>query len=149
MDVEQWITGHAHDCFTFAVGLFGGNESAPAIVGNVSLALLVVVTFITAMCAFSSATSVGVQIAGIGAQIAAIGNNLLGIGWRLLQFILLAGIVMFLGIWTVRLYGFVYPGQAPVHANAVKTAATQAMTNGTSWMTEWWSKAWQSATIKV
>lgn len=146
MDVEQWITGHAHECYLVVVGLFGGHESAPAIVGNIALAMFVTITFITATYAFSSATAVGIQLAGIGAQIAAIGSQLVCIGWRLLQFIVFAGIVLFLGVWTVRLYGFVYPGQAPVHAAAVKEAASQAVTNGTGWMTDWWNKAWQSAT---
>ena len=130
-DTEIWITGHAHDCFHVLAAIFGGGERGQTVAGNLALAIFVVFTMLSTRFVLREGYGVAVQVYDIGITV--------------LKIILGLALVIFLGIWTVRIYRFVYPGQslmpAADHMQAAETMATQAMKEGKESIWKWaWAK---------
>jgi len=90
--VLQWITGNAHNVYLMAVGLFGGGPWAQAIVGNAALAVVTVLTVLSARFVVAQVWDIGVALLKIVAALL---------------------FAVFCAVWTVRVYVFVYGTATP------------------------------------
>ncbi len=85
------IATYAHQAYESAVHLYGGGDRAHLVVGNLALALILVVTCVGAWYVLREVYVVGL---------------------KLIKIIVTSAAVLLLGAWTAQIYTFVYPNDA-------------------------------------
>ncbi len=122
---DIWLTSWAHRAYLVATGFFGGGDVAHLFVGHFVLILFVLLTMLSTRFVMLEGYSIIARVYDIGL--------------KFLKVLFGVALVVFLAIWTVRIYQFVYPDLAS--REAAKAAATQAVDRGTVWMHWLWSQA--------
>ena len=99
--IDAWVFERAHNAYSVAVSLYGGDSNAHNVVGNLSIALLALLIGVSGWFVFRE-----------------IGD----IGLRLLRLLFVGAILLLLVTWFMRVLAFVYPDEEKLKL-AVKTNA--------------------------